>query len=582
MEREQRRLVAILAADVAGYSRLMQADESGTLALFKRLRFDHVEPALRRHGGRIVGEAGDSLLVEFSSAVEAVTCAVEVQEKLAELNASLAEDRRMEFRMGVNLGEVVVDGATIHGDGVNVAARLEKLAEPGSIVIARSVHDQVKGKVSYHFEDLGPQTLHNIAEPVGAYRMTPATSTADAAIGESAARRASAESSVAVLPFVNMGGDPEQDYFADGITEDIITELSRWRSLAVTSRNSTFRFKGKSVDMQRVGRELGVRFLVEGSVRKMGERVRVTAQLIDAETGSHVWGERYDRPMADLFAVQDDVVRTIVATMVGRVQASIADRARRKRPSSMAAYDYVLKGNALPWDDPASAVEARRAFEKAIEIDPGYGLPHSLLAVMLMRDWHRGTTDSPEIPDRAFALAQRGVELADDESTCHMILGTNYLDRRMFDLALRHAERAAALNPGNQWNRADLGFVLVCVGRAEEGLEMLRDARRVDPYLGPPWYWRCLGIAQFVLRRYADALLDFDRGATGNSTYALAVMACCCAQLGHIDRARDLVAQCLATRPGITVEKLLTMAAFRSDADNDHLAESLRLAGFRE
>jgi adenylate cyclase len=582
MEREQRRLVAILAADVAGYSRLMQADESGTLALFKRLRFDHVEPALRRHGGRVVGEAGDSLLVEFASAVAAVTCAVEVQEKLAELNASLPEERRMQFRIGVNLGEVVVDGATIHGDGVNVAARLEKLAEPGSIIIARSVHDQVKGKVACQFEDLGPQTLHNIAEPVGAYRMAPATSTADAAIGESAAKRASAESSVAVLPFVNMGGDPEQDYFADGITEDIITELSRWRSLAVTSRNSTFRFKGKSVDMQRVGRELGVRFLVEGSVRKMGERVRVTAQLIDVETGSHVWGERYDRPMADLFAVQDEVVRTIVATMVGRVQANIADRARRMRPSSMAAYDYVLKGNALPWDDPASAVEAKRAFEKAIEIDPGYGLPHSLLAVMLMRDWDRGTADSPEIPDRAFALAKRGVELAADESTCHTILGQLCLERRLFELALSHSERGAALNPGNQWNRADLGFVLVCVGRAEEGLEMLRDARRVDPYLGPPWYWRCLGIAQFVLRRYADALLDFDRGATSNSPYALAVMAGCCAKLGQMDRARDLVAQCLATRPGITVDRILTLAAFRNDTDNDHLAECLRLAGIPE
>ena len=582
MEREQRRLVAILAADVAGYSRLMQADESGTLALFKRLRFDHVEPALRRHGGRVVGEAGDSLLVEFASAVAAVTCAVEVQERLAEVNASLAEERRMEFRMGVNLGEVVVDGATIHGDGVNVAARLEKLAEPGSIVIARSVHDQVKGKVAYHFEDLGPQTLHNIAEPVGAYRMAPATNTAEAAIGGVAAKRASAESSVAVLPFVNMGGDPEQDYFADGLTEDIITELSRWRSLAVTSRNSTFRFKGKSVDMQRVGRELGVRFLVEGSVRKMGERVRVTAQLIDVETGSHVWGERYDRPMADLFAVQDEVVRTIVATMVGRVQANIADRARRKRPSSMAAYDYVLKGNALPWDDPASAVEAKRAFEKAIEIDSGYGLPHSLLAVMLIRDWDRGIADSPDIPDRAFALARRGVELADDESTCHMILGQLCLERRLFDLALRHAERGAALNPGNQWNRADLGFALVCVGRAEEGLEMLRDARRVDPYLGPPWYWRCLGIAQFALRRYADALLDFDRGAASNSPYALAVMAGCCAKLGQMDRARGLVAQCVATRSGITVDRILTMAAFRNDADNDHLAESLRLAGFPE
>jgi adenylate cyclase len=583
MEREQRRLVAILAADVAGYSRLMAADESGTLVHFKLLRFDHVEPAVQRHGGRIVGEAGDSLLVEFASAFEAVTCAAEMQEKLADLNAALSADRRMEFRIGVNLGEVIVDGATIHGDGVNVAARLEKLAEPGSVVIARAVHDQVKGKVPYRFEDLGEQTLHNIAEPVRAYRMESATSAAATAAGAPEPKRATAEASVAVLPFVNMGGDPEQDYFADGITEDIITELSRWRSLLVMSRNSTFRFKGRSVDMQRVGRELSVRFLVDGSIRRMGERVRVTAQLIDADTGNHVWGERFDRPIADLFAVQDEVVQTIVATMVGRVRASNVDRARRKPPSSMAAYDYVLRGQALSWDDPASAAEAKLAFERAIEIDPGFGLAYSHLASLLVRESSRDFSDSSRATlDRALALAERGVELADDESTCHAALGNVFLGLRLFDRAMGPFERCLEINPNNQGNRATFAIILAYTGRAEEGLEVLRSVRRADPYFDRPWYWRDLGLCQFVLHRYAEALPALERGAVGISLWPVAMAAGCCAKLGQTDRARELVARCLAIRPDATVARLVAKELFRDAADSAHYAECLRLAGMPE
>jgi len=385
--------------------------------------------------------------------------------------------------------------------------------------------------------------------------------------------------SIAVLPFLNMGADPEKDYFADGITEDIITDLSRWRTLAVTSRNSTFRFKGQAVDPQQLGRELGVRFLVEGSVRRMGERIRVTAQLIDAETGNHVWGERFDRPMADLFALQDEVVQTIVGTLVGRMQVSGADRVRRKLPSSLDAYDHVLRGNALPWDDPTSAAEAKRAFERAIEIEPNYGLPHSLLAVLLCREWDNDLSGPSETLDRAFALAQRAVELADDESTCHTILGQICLERRLFDLALRHTERGVAMNYTNQWNRADLGLVLSYIGRAEEGLEMLRDARRADPYFGPRWYWRGLGLAQFVLRRYADAVPDFERGVTDNSLRALAMLAGCCANLGQSDRAREMVARCLAVQPGATVDKLVATVPFKDAGDSLHLAACLRLAG---
>jgi len=385
--------------------------------------------------------------------------------------------------------------------------------------------------------------------------------------------------SIAVLPFLNMGADSEQDYFADGITQDIITELSRWRSLAVTSRDSTFRFKGKSVDLKQVGRELGVRFVVEGSVRRMGDRVRFAAQLIDAGTGNHVWAERFDRPIADLFAVQDEIVHTIVGTLVGRVYVSAADRIRRKPPSSLDAYDQMLRGNALSWDDPTSAAEAKRAFERAIEIDPKYGLPHSLLAVLVCREWENDLSGSRETLDRAFVLAQRAVELADNESTCHTILGQICLERRSFDLALRHTERGVEINPANQWNRADLGIILSYIGRAEEGIEMLRNARRADPYFGPRWYWRGLGLAQFVLRRYADAVPDFEQGITSNSLRALAMLAGCCANLGLSERAREMVARCLTVQPGATVDKLVAKMPFKDAGDSLHLAECLRLAG---
>ncbi|MGH6881266.1 MAG: adenylate/guanylate cyclase domain-containing protein [Hypericibacter sp.] len=579
-ERAQRRLAAILAADVVGYSRLMQRDEAGTLAALKARRSEILQPTVSKHHGRIVKLMGDGALIEFGSAVDAVECAARLQQAMDAANASVAQDGQIVLRIGINLGDVLVEGGDLYGDGVNIAARLEALADPGGVFLSRTVFNYVKGKTRLEFEDLGERSLKNMAEPVQVYRVSGlATPLLPAVSGKPLTP---SRPSIAVLPFLNMSGDPEQEYFADGITEDIITDLSRWPSLAVTSRNSTFRFKGKPVDMSWLGRELGARFLVEGSVRRMGERIRITAQLIDAETGNHVWAERYDRAVADLFALQDEVVRTIVGTLVGRVQVNEAERARRKPPTSLAAYDLMLRGNALSWDDPTEAAEAKRAFERAIEIDPGYGLPHSLLAAVFNHEWANDLSASRELMDRAFALALRAVELADNESTCHTILGQIYLDRGSFDLALRHMERGVQINPVNQWNQADYGAALSQVGRAEEGLEVLRNARRMDPYFGPPWYWRALGIAQFVLRRYADALADFDRGEENSSRYALAAMAGCCAKLGQADRARELVARCLAGQPGGTIEKVVARIRFKQAGDTQHLVECLRLAGMPE
>jgi tetratricopeptide (TPR) repeat protein len=301
--------------------------------------------------------------------------------------------------------------------------------------------------------------------------------------------------------------------------------------------------------------------------------------LNDCETRNHVWAERFDRPAAELFAIQDEVVQTIVGTLAGRVQMTEVERLRHKPPSSLAAYDLTLRGNALSWDDPKSAAEAKRAFERAIEIDPGYALPHSLLAIILSHEWEDDLMAPLGGLDRAFALARRAVELTDNESTCHMTLGNIYLQRRSFDLALNHMQRGLEINPNNQWHKADFGWLLSYIGRAEEALEVMRSARRVDPFFGPPWYWRGLGLAQFVLGRYADALADFDRAPTNHRPQVLVLMAACCAKLGMASRAQELVGQYLVWKPEGTIEKVATKLPFRDAQDREHLIECLRHAG---
>jgi adenylate cyclase len=387
--------------------------------------------------------------------------------------------------------------------------------------------------------------------------------------------------SIAVLPFINMCYDREQEYFSDGITEDIITDLSRWQSISVASGNATFRFKGQRINVQAVGREFGVRFLVEGSVRRLGECVRITAQLIDAQTGNHVWADRYDRPSPDLFAFQDEVVRTIAATVIGRVYSSTAEHLRRRPPSDPAAYDLTMRANWLAWDRSPTRAEAKRCLEQAIDLDPCYGLPQSLLAMILQREWHHGFAGSPETLDHAFELAKRGVELSDGESTSHTALTHLYLQRQCFDAALRHAERAIEINPANPSSKANLGILLTRIGRAEEGLKHLRDARTIDPYFEPSWYWRDLAATQFVLGHYVEALADFDRGApAGAITYAM--MAGCCAKLGLVERAGQFVTRCLAIQAEASISDLVIRATLEKRGDREHLAECLRLAGMPE
>jgi TolB-like protein/DNA-binding winged helix-turn-helix (wHTH) protein len=383
---------------------------------------------------------------------------------------------------------------------------------------------------------------------------------------------------ICVLPFTNMSGDTGQEYFSDGITEDIITELSRWRLLAVRSRSASFRYRGVAVDIKRVARELNVRYMVEGSVRRMGERIRINAQLTDMETGSHIWAEKFDHESAELFQAQDQVVRTIVSTLVGRVQVSDVERARRKPPASLAAYECVLKGNAMPWDDPEGAAEAKRLFEQAIDIDPGYGLAHALLASLYWRKWENDPGNSDVALEQAFAFAKRAVELDKEQSTCVAILGQTYLRRRNFDLALQYARRAVDMNPNNQWNVADMGCVLIYLGLAEEALDLFKRAREIDPYFDPPWYWRDMGKAYMFLHRYEEALTVFGHVPTRSYTIA-AHMAGCYARLAQIDGARVSANECLARKPDFSIRHFMTKQPFRNPADAASLAESLRMAG---
>src|SRR5262245_6856067 len=442
-DRVQRRLAAILAAyDVVGYSRLMERDEASTLAALKTRRKEVLRPLVAKYQGRIFKVTGDGVLVEFLSAVNAVQCAVDLQHGMAAANGDLSEDCRIALRIGVNLGDVMVEGNDLYGDGVNIAARLEVLAEDGGILVSGTAYDHIKNNIKVRFDDLGTKSLKNIAEPVRVYRVA-GTQTISITQSKGAIDRPS----VAILPFTNLSGDPEQQYFSDGITEDIITELSRFRAIFVIARNSSFQYRDKAVDVRRIARELGAHYVVEGSVRKVATRIRITVQLVEAAGGTHLWADRYDRPVEDVFAIQDEVVRTIVATLAGRLEASGAEGLRRRPTASLSAYECVLRGNALPIGDPADEAAAHRLFEQAVALDPEYALAHAKLAISYLRRWLQGMSRSSKEVDRAFELAARAVSLDAQEIVCHTALSYVQLCRQQYDEAEFHARKALALNP---------------------------------------------------------------------------------------------------------------------------------------
>ena len=398
---------------------------------------------------------------------------------------------------------------------------------------------------------------------------------------ESAPAPTPSKPSMAVLPFLNLSGDPEQQYFSDGITEDIITELSRFASLQVIARNSAFQYRDNQVDVRRVARELGVGYVVEGSVRRADGRIRISAQLVDATTGAHLWAERYDRDQEQVFAVQDDVIQTIVGTVMGRIKAAEVKHAKRKPPANLAAYDCVLRGNALPWGDAQADFEARRLLEKAVELDPGYGLAHALLALMIWQEASHRADESAGVLDRAFVLAKKAVELDENEATCHFALGMMLLERRSFRQAEGYVRRALELNPNNPVLIADMGELLVYLGSPDESIAWLKKAKQVDPFFNPAWYWHVLGRAHFTARRYDDAIAAFERSQT-RPYWLPAYIAACHAQMGRAARATECAAEALRLRPDCSIRTIADREPYEMPGDLAHLLESLRRAGLPE
>jgi adenylate cyclase len=581
----RQRLAAILMADVAGYSRLMSCDECGTVAALDTARAVF-RTTIDAHRGRVIDMAGDSVLAVFETASGAVASALAIQAELGRRSAAVAADCRMLFRIGIHLGDVMekADG-TIYGDGVNIAARLEGIAEPGGVTVSDAVQCAVRQRLDAAFDDLGEQRVKNIAAPVRAYRVSARTAAAAGDVaavpGRPAPKRDRVDKpSIAVLPFNNMSGDPEQEFFADGITEDIITELSRFRELFVISRNSSFKFKGSAVNVSQFARELGVQYVVEGSVRKAGRRVRITVQLIDAETDRHLWAERYDRDLEDIFAIQDEVTTSIVATLPGRVEAAARDRAARLTTDNMAAYECVLTGKVLHHrsnrDDNAKAL---RLLDRAIELDPSYAHAHAWKACVLGQTWVYNWCESrPETQVRIMAALQAALALDDNDCDVHRILAAINVIQDNHDAAMYHQRRALSLNPNDDLVVVQQGEVLTWLGQPEEGIDWIKKAMRLNPY-HPERFWSHLARACFAARRYGEAV-EALKCITTPDAIARASLAASHAQAGDAAAAEAQRQATLALAPSFGVAEYLTTLHYRDPAHREHHRESLERAGF--
>ena len=581
--RVERKLSAILAADVAGYSRLMGFDEEGTLGNLNTHRREHVDPCIARHRGRIVKTTGDGLLVEFSSVVDAVRCAVEVQAGMAERNAEVSSEKRLDFRIGINVGDIVEQDGDIFGDGVNIAARLEGIAEPGGICVSQRVQEDAVGKISLAFEDIGEQTLKNIVRPIRAYRLRP--NAAKSGSSPHPALSLPNKPSIAVLPFQNMSGDTEQDYFADGIVEEIITALSRTRWLFVIARNSSFTYKGRAVDVKQVGRELGVRYVLEGSVRKAGNRVRITGQLVDTSTGAHLWAERFEGGLEDVFDLQDRVTASVVGAIAPKVEQAEIERAKRKPTESLDAYDYFLRGMAAfyPWTREANN-EALSLFYKAIELDPNFAAAYGLAARCYARRKLNGW-----VTDRAFEIAEtirlaRQVgELGKDDAVALFGAGIG-LAFVVGDLDDGDAllERALVLNPNLAAAWIFSGWVKVWLGEPEVAIEREARAMRLSPH-DPQTYnmQAATAAAHFVAGRYTEGLLWAEMSIRGQPNYILStsVAAASAALAGNQSAAVKAMARLRQLIPDLSISNVNDLFPIRRQEDAIRWAEGLRKAG---
>ncbi|RUX09915.1 adenylate/guanylate cyclase domain-containing protein [Mesorhizobium sp. M8A.F.Ca.ET.059.01.1.1] len=571
-ERVLRRLAAILVADVVGYSRLMEADEVGTLAALKKRRTLILQPTVREYGGRIVKFLGDGVLTEFASAVNAVAAAIELQRKMVGANANLPDQSRIVLRVGINLGDVIGEGADIYGEGVNIAARLETLAEPGGICISGKVHDEVRGKVDAAFEDAGERQLKNIATPVRVYRSRPrAVPMAPQTISP-----VSNKPSIAILPLDNLSGDPDQKYLSDGITEDIITELSRFKNLSVAARHASFQLGSKGVNPVLAAGDLGVSFVVEGSVRKTGERIRITVQLIDAGTGSHIWAERFDRETHDIFAVQDEVVSAIVATLEGHMMSTAVAQLRKKPTSSWTAYDFFLQGREVARR--ASDRAAAPFFDRAISIDPDFAQAHAMLAIAHLGSYWFDA--QPSTLDEARLAAQRALELDGNDAIVQQANAMVALWLGQHERASMHFNRAVDLNPADAEIRADRAEAMRFAGQPEEALIEIDDALQRSKF-PPHWFWWIRGGILIDLERYDEAIAALCN-VPQKEYGAWLQLAAAHAQLGHLSEAARAVGMARELQPDLSLRDVAAMSPYADSEAGDPLFNGLRKAGLSE
>ena len=570
--RVERRLAAILAADVVGYSRLMGINEEGTLAALKAHRRELIDPKIAEHRGRIVKTTGDGALVEFASAVDAVRCAVEIQCAMSERSAAIPEDRRIDFRIGINVGDIIIDEGDVYGDGVNIAARLEGIADRGGICISDDTFRQVRDKIDVGFDDAGERQLKNIERPVRVYRVQ---------LGKTVQRveRAPASTkrpSIAVLPFQNMSGDPEQEYFADGMVDEIITGLSRIKWLSVVSRNSSYLFKNRPATMKDVAATLGVRYVLEGGVRKSGNRVRITAQLIDAETDAHLWAEQYDRLLEDVFALQDEITMCVVGAIEPSVRKAEIDRIKRQRPDSFTAYDLLLQSQQFVFAGmPAEAAKAITLLEQALKLEPNYSAAHAYLSWCLHARFGRGGLREE---DRLAAVdhARAAVALGNDDATALAIAALVLAyDRHDVSTALKVFDRALELSNCNVFALCFNAAILAWIGRSELAIERAQRALRLGPFDSLIWRaHHALSIAYFDSHRYGDAADSARSVIAANSAYSIprAILAAALVRSGRLDEARAAARTVLEHEPSFTIHGTaryaeLEPAVFRPMAD---------------
>ena len=588
--RVERRLAAILAADVAGYSRLTGLDEEGTHARLRERLRGLADPKISEHRGKVVKHTGDGVLAEFGSVVDAVRCAIEVQRGMAEQNATMPQVKRIEFRIGIHVGDIIVDDNDIFGDGVNIAARLEGIAEPGGVCISDDAQRQVRGKVDFAFEDMGPQNLKNIVEPMRAWRLRMNASGSPAAPIEPPVESTQAlalpdKPSIAVLPFQNMSGDPEQEYFADGMVEEITTALSRFKWLFVIARNSSFTFKGKAVDVKEVGRRLGVRYVLEGSVRKASGKVRITGQLVDAVTGAHIWADRFERDMADVFALQDEVTVAVVSAIEPKLFQTEIAMATRRRPENLTAYDLFLRAmQQFYLSTREGLAEAIRLAHRALELDPQFGLVTALAGVCHMQRVLFGYAVDPQF-DRKEAVRLLRLALSIDDGDPDTIAMAAIISAFMVgdcEREIEMANRAVALNPNSFLTWSSRGHVFRIAGLPEEAIRSFERAIRtspVDPRL--QLIFVGMGMAFIELRRFDEAIVAGKKAQRQNPSFPPAsfCLASAFAHLGRDGEAREAAARLLETDPAFTISARMGR---RRQSHLKLLIEGLRKAGLPE